>query len=232
MIYTSEYFHGNYGKTKIENFLITDENIKRILMLKSSFEEKGSYYNHRIQWLLSDNLHVDNAEELSELFATMQFIVMTAGIKKDFLEKHPEIKDYHINMLRRLYLFYDDEEIAISMGFKRPFGNSHVLGDVREEMNECGAKIDPESHIYEVEDRELRIFIDMLDDYFRCGFDVEYRSFRYIGKDFNNRRSYGDVLSTEWGILNIPRPHPTLMDWRLDVSEVREKKINKILENK
>jgi hypothetical protein len=242
MIYTSNYFHGGYGMIKpgtaFSSFIITEENIKKISMLKSSFEEEGSYYNHRIQWLLSDNLHVvDDAEELSELFATMQFIVMTAPIKKDFLKKHTEFKDYHINMLRSLYLeFYEDDDISISMGFKRPFGNSHVLGDVREEMTDCGIIIDPESEDYAREDKQLRVFIDVLDDFFKStGFDAKFRMFKYVAKDLSSPLKQvptRDHLLKEWGILDIPRPHHMLSDWVLDLSEMRDIKINEILEKR
>lgn len=37
-----------------------------------------------------------------------------------------------MSLLRRLYLEFEDD--VIMMGYKRPFGNSYVIGDVRDEM--------------------------------------------------------------------------------------------------
>jgi len=128
MIYDSTHIYG-YGQ-ELKRISITDQEIEKIKLLRSTVE-KSSYYDYMLQWKLEDNLDiVKNTEELSKLFLGMQFIAMLAEVGEI---KSIDLKEHHVNLLRRLYLDMNDD--MITMCYKRPFGNSHVLGDVLEETN-------------------------------------------------------------------------------------------------
>ena len=136
----SDFFHryqSNDGNLK--TFVITDEDIHNLKMLKSVIEE-GSYHNSYpvgivLTWKYVDNEHISK-DKFARLFPAIQFISMSGILKDEFIKKY-DVKDYHISLLRRLYMEYNDygDEYSISIGYKRPFGNSHVSGDVEEEIS-------------------------------------------------------------------------------------------------
>ncbi len=239
MEYSSEFFYNynQYGKIKDRSFKISDEDIKKIKSLKSYRSNESGYYDVMLQWRLSDNLDiVSGIDELSRLYVCMQFISMTANITIP-------TNDYNKHLLRLLYLECDDyiSEVQnedgsidsdnenssyITMGFKRPFGNSNVLGDVRDVINRNTplTQEEFESNLFEREEKILLKFIDFLDDFFHKGFELEGKHF--ISKDENPGRRQ---LSKDWSYLNYK--HNYLYKWNLDRMEIRNNKIEKILKN-
>jgi hypothetical protein len=116
------YFYDDASKS----FDILPDILNKIKTLKSEVKESG-YYEYMVTWSV-----VDDAEEV---WKTMQFLSMTADFTDELIEKYNLTeKKYLINLLRSLYLDSDPDEKEVIMGYKRPFGNSHVLGDVREEL--------------------------------------------------------------------------------------------------
>ena len=220
MIYSSDIFYFNQ---KDLDFHISNEDIEKIKKLKSYRSNVSGHYDVMLQWRLEDNLHiVKTVEELSRLFVAMQFISMIADIIKENI-KSIKLKDYHISLLRRLYLDFDSfSDNCITMGFKRPFGNSNVLGDVREELylKEKSYKNDDD---YTKESEVLLEFIDFLEEFYKNGFNLRYKSFtiKYIPTNINEKNKDWDFLEG--------RQHWYLRNCRIHKSEIREEKLNKIL---
>ena len=182
--YNSNYFSGDYGQITKQNFTITDDDIVKIKNLISSKQE-SSYYDPQLTWRLQDNPQIKDADELSQLFVCMQLISMIAEPSQSILDKH-NIKDYHMALLRSLYLDFnedeDEDDDAIVMGYKRPFGNSDILDDVREEMVRYKAipeTDDDDNDDYELEQKVLEEFVDFLDDFYK-NFEIEPRSFVFL----------------------------------------------------
>lgn len=237
-MYTSDFFYSHrWEKTnnrKLNTYQVDRVDIQSIQSLKSHISDESGYYNHMLQWRISDNEHLTE-KELNQLYPAMQFIVMSATINKDFITKN-KIKNHHIALLRRLYLDWDDygDDSCITMGFKRPFGNSHVYGDVREEMVRHGDKAaldrdlnDNDDWTYEIEAlEEFVIFLDKLLK--EAAFELKINCFKQ--KNFSGKYS---SESTEWinYLDNNFRLHSYLYDWEPDISEIREEKITTLLNN-
>lgn len=235
-MYNSYFFYSHRWKrdnNKLESYQVDRTDIQSIQSLKSHISDESGYYNHMLQWRLSDNEHLTE-KELNQLYPSMQFIVMSATINKDFIAKN-NIKDHHIALLRTLYLDWDDDgdNSCITMGFKRPFGNSNVYGDVREEMVRHGDKAaidrnlnDSDDWTYEIE--ALKEFVIFLDNLFKeSAFSLKINCFKQ--KNFSG----SDRQSTDWFkyLDNNYRLHSYLYDWEPDISEIREEKITTILNN-
>ena len=207
MIYNDDFFNlDNIPKS----FTITDNHLKKLSKLEASIEE-GSYYDYVVSWSLEDV----SIEELSELYVVIQFLTMTAEIDPKFLENHPEYQNYHVSLLRKLYLGFDEN---IHMDYKRPFGNSNILRDVAQEMNQS---IDIDNR--EILEKSLKTFSQMLVDLIKeNGFIVKYRFFSY------NLKSSGDYVFKK-------NTHPYLRNshkfvWKVNISDQRDYLIDKILE--
>ena len=237
MKYTTQWFYGMDYENPPSNFEITKEDIQKIKSLKSYRSNESGYYDVMLQWRLSDNKHIKDGNELSRLFACMQFISMCSIIDEEFIKTYDNkkapyfIEKYHKLLLRKLYLEYDDyKDPCITMGFKRPFGNSHVLGDVREEIDDV-YKMTPEefeSDDYTREDKVLIEFIDFLEEFYKGGFIMKCNHFVFENsRDLNSRRSFDD-LREEWSYIE-GQPHHYLMDWHFDKAEIRNEKIEEIL---
>jgi len=235
MKYNEEFFYGEYGKIKKDNFHITESDIEKVKSLKS-YIDKSSYYDTMLMWRLKDNPQIKDIEELSRLFVVMQFIAMLADIDPKLQELH-NIKKHHIGLLRRLYLEFDDyshDSAFITMGYKRPFGNSNVLSDVKEEMDRYNGKHpmydekDDENYKYDKEEKVLVEFVNFLSDFYKGGFNLEWRNFVYENQIFKKNKS----TRIEWEKILLYREfrlHSYLRDWTLDPSEIRDKKIEILL---
>lgn len=205
------------------SFQITEEDIVKIKSLKSYISDESAYYDTMLTWRLEDNPQIENEEELSRLFVAMQFISMLADIDTKLKEKY-NLKEYHIGLLRRLYLEFDDDTSSITMGYKRPFGNKNVLGDVRDEMRYVGRAF---YDIYDEESKVLIEFVNFLSDFYKGGFDIEWRNFVY-SDNFGYKYPFYQI---EWETV-LPKDfklHSYLRNWSLDHCEVRDKKIEVIL---
>jgi hypothetical protein len=235
--YSRDFFYSGKSRKK-DSFQITDEDIKKIKKLKAHRSNRSGYYDVMLQWRLSDNKDiVKDKNELSRLYVAMQFISMTGIIREDFIKSYNKpLEKYHINLLRGLYLDlsdYSGDENLITMEFKRPFGNSHVLGDVRNEINKIQpmTQIQLESEDYSREGEILLEFIDFLEEFFKGGFELKCNYFIYYGSDFSKQINY-EIIKERWLYIDC-QPHNYLCvrssGWSFDISEVRNQKIEKIL---
>lgn len=218
------YFYNDEMKT----FSFQPEILDKIKNLKSVIKESG-YYDYMVTW------SVDNDRENAEtIWRTMQFLSMTSGFTDELIEKYGLTTDkkYHVNLLRSLYTANDDDENDIIMGFKRPFGNSHVLGDVREELELLGI-VKPltddeyDTYDYSLEEKVLKEFSEFVVDFYKGGFKPNWYSFESVKKDRSVRR----YDNTYWYDLGIERAHSYLQDWIFGKSEYREIQLNKIFDD-
>jgi hypothetical protein len=233
MVYNgSDFFYGINTNEKT-TFQIKEEDIEKIKRLKSYRSNQSGYYDVMLQWRFEDNSDVvKDEEELSRLFVTMQFISMTAFVKDDFIKSLPfDVEKYHIGLLRTLYLDFDRD--YITMGFKRPFGNSHVLGDVRYEIKKAYPSYDGGEDDYRREESVLLEFVDFLEEFFKSGFEVPVYNFHFVERDLlvddrnKNAQMIRDIFSTYWS--HIDQGHWYLRSWLPDLSEIRNSKLEKIL---
>jgi hypothetical protein len=217
------YFYNEEMKT----FSFQPEILDKIKNLKSVIKESG-YYDYMVTW------SVDNDRENAEtIWRTMQFLSMTSGFTDELIEKYSLTTDkkYHVNLLRTLYTDNDDDENDIIMGFKRPFGNSHVLGDVREELELLGivkplSDDEYDTYDYSLEEEVLKEFSEFIVDFYKGGFKPNWYSFETVKKDRRVRR----YDNTYWYDLGIERAHSYLENWIFGKSEYREIQLNKIFD--
>lgn len=253
MSYSSEFFYSRGGAKDSTPVIyhITEEMIGKIKSLKANRSNESGYYDVMLQWTTcensinsvyyllqfsgNDNKHLKSGE-LNDIFPAMQFISMIGQVKPDFIKKY-NIKDYHIGLLRELYLEWDDEDDneCISMAFKRPFGNSHVMGDVREEMikfGDAGAtqRYNDEVDDYTEEEKVLTEFVDILEKFFQEGFELRLRSFeQMLFSGFSGRSEARELAAENWSFDNKYRLHSYMYEWKPATSFIREEKIKEIL---
>ena len=213
-------------------FKITDEISKSIKQLKPTFEESG-YYDHMVVWDL-DNVKSFTIAK-TDIWKAMQFITMTCKLKESFIKKH-NVKDYHKILLKQLYIDIgelDDTGVEkIHTGYKRPFGNSHVLGDVNEVLIKLGVLPEDdedydEHYSYELENKVLKEFMDILISLFKEeGYELICRSFISLERSPNNwGRSKG-----YWRSKGLELVHSYLDNFIVDPAEERLKKIDVALQ--
>lgn len=243
MKYTDSFFYGRvngvYSSDAHQDnisFKVEESDIDKIKSLKSCIDT-SSYYEPMLTWKLEDNPQIKSKEEFSRIFVTMQFISMLADINPE-LQKLHNLQKHHIGLLRRLYLEFDDD--VIGMGYKRPFGNSNVLSDVKEEVRRYKSDFNYEEDDakYEEESKILVEFTNFLSDFYKGGFNLEWRNFVYQSAIKRStalsrmRDGVAERVSINWSKHLKSKEfklHSYLYEWTLDPCEIREKKIEDIL---
>jgi hypothetical protein len=242
----------NIYENDYKEFTITDSDLDNISKLSSKII-KSTYYDYCLSWSLEDNKHIlSSKEDLDRLHAAMQFITMTAIVSSDVI-KSLNLKSYHIGLLRALYL--DNDGDRITMGYKRPFGKSYVLGDVSEAISLNNDRISP---LYDNNHREERIvlreFVEFLDRFFKESlFELKYKAFEshpgkpseginginitsrlpsglnqvYILPEIRNDQTWEYLSKDDNG--NKYHLHHYLRYWGAHKKEIRDIKINDIL---
>jgi hypothetical protein len=230
------------------SYTIEKSVLEKIKNLKGKVEE-SSYYDDMVKWYFDGTDGTD--EELQDLWITMQFLTMTAEPSVELIKKYNLTeKKYLVNLMRQLYLDadtgrYDEGEgNSIMMGYKRPFGNSHVEGDVREELEICGVieKKDEEDEDYDdylddydyvLEKEVLKEFANFIMDFFAGGFELRWYGFekpKEGGSGFSPRRDY-DVIEAYWKSFGMDRIHSHMTQWKPAKSELRAIVLDKLLED-
>lgn len=217
--------------------------LDKIKTLQGKVEESG-YYDDMVKWYFDGT-----DEELQDLWITMQFLSMTAEPSVELIEKYNLTKKkYLINLMRELYLDADNhghsEGNSVMMGYKRPFGNSAVEDDVKEELEICGVieKKDCEDedyddylddYDYELEKKVLKEFANFITDFFAGGFELRWYSFekpKEGGSGFSTRHDY-EAIEEYWKSFGMDRIHSHMTQWKPAKFELREIVLNKILED-
>lgn len=232
-MYTEQFFRrwSNKNQSQLQSYHITKDMIDKIKSLVAYHSEQSGYYDNMLQWRLEDNEHLTE-KELNHLYPAMQFITMSCKVNDDFIKKY-DVQDWQIGLLKELYLDWDDD--CITMAFKRPFGNSHVLGDVREEMVEHGdaaaiKRENDEEDSYTEELLALNQFVDMLEKLFQEGaYHLTVTCFKQRELDVTAPFSYESDKTWVKYLDSKFRLHSYLYDWVPDISHLRDEKLNKIL---
>lgn len=236
-MYTEQFFRSyrwSSNRKNPQSYSITQDMINKIKTLVAYKSNQSGYYDNMLQWRSEDNEHL-NDKELNSLYPAMQLITMTCKVNDDFIKKY-DVQDWQIGLLKELYLDWDDD--CITMAFKRPFGNSDVLGDVREEMVRHGVqtainKENNDSDDYYEEGIGLNQFIDMLQKLFQEGaYHLPITSFNQVDSASNGSFSY-DPNQTQWPkYLDLKfRLHSYLYDWEPSLQHQRDEKLNILLSN-
>jgi hypothetical protein len=222
------------------SYTIEKSVLEKVKNLQGKVEE-SSYYNDMVKWYFDGT-----DDELHDLWITMQFLAMTAEPNTELFTKYNLTeKKYLVNLMRQLYLDADNhgdsEGNSVMMGYKRPFGNSHVEGDVKEELEICGVieRKDYEdedyddyldNYDYKLEREVLKEFANFIMDFFAGGFELRWYSFEKpkSGSGFSPRQDY-EAIEEYWKSFAIDRIHSHMTQWKPAKSELREIVLNKIL---
>ena len=218
-----DFFYSGRDSHSSGRHVITDKHIEAIRKLRFRMGE-SAYYSPMPIWSLEDNIELleETGLTMNEIWKSVHFITM--------LGKHKDATGIFGKLLRRMYLDEDDDAEGFRPGYKRPFGNSDVLGDVREELIRAGfygSLTDEEEEELDEDCKEeqkvLEAYMKWLAEDFLKNFEIEYRAFEF--KENSRWDHMSDEYWKERGVEDTPH---ILYGWRLDKSEVRNQKLNEI----
>ena len=217
-----DFFYSGRDSHSSGRHVITDKHIEAIRKLRFRMGESG-YYSPMPIWSLEDNIELleEAGLTMNEIWKSVHFITM--------LGKHKGATGVFGNLLRRMYLDEDEEVEGFRPGYKRPFGNSDVLGDVREELIEdgfYGSLTDEEEDLDEDRNEEQKVleaYMKWLAEDFLKNFEIEHRAF-----EFKKSAMFSDESVEYWKEKGVDKPAHILYSWRLDKSEVRNNKLKEI----
>ncbi len=218
-----DFFYSGRDSHSSGRHVITDKHIEAIRKLRFRMGESG-YYSPMPIWSLEDNIELleETGLTMNEIWKSVHFITM--------LGKHKGATGVFGNLLRRMYLDEDEEVEGFRPGYKRPFGNSDVLGDVREELIEdgfYGSLTDEEEEDLDEdcneEQKVLEAYMKWLAEDFLKNFEIEHRAF-----EFKKSAMFSDESVEYWKEKGVDKPAHILYSWRLDKSEVRNNKLKEI----
>lgn len=237
---SANFFDSSYGDDAREHHIITDKHIEIIRKLKFKVIKDG-YYDCQPFWSYEDNKDILNGEDIEDIGLSMQFITLLGNPSID-VEKH------FMELLRRSYIDSEsqnnkyEEEGGAFLACKRPFGNSSVLSDVREEMartnfyknNNISDPTEEDREDYEIEEKELEKFVKFLTEDFFKNFTLDNKFREFIKKKDKNRLSLSYKEGNEYwekfkSDIKDMRFHWYLSDIRLSESHIRNEKLNKLL---
>jgi hypothetical protein len=113
------------------------------------------------------------------------------------------------------------------MGYKRPFGNSHVEGDVRHFLIDLKLK-DDEDHNedYTIENEVLREFSVFITDFYKGGYELLTPEFDVLEEEFSSFKAREEAKKRFKDIgLNDEYLHSYLENWVPSLSAMRDKKL-------
>jgi hypothetical protein len=232
-----DFFYKGYDSHSKGRHVITDDHIEVIRKLRFRMGESG-YYSPMPIWSFEDNEDIlkEKGLTINEICKSVHFITMLGTSKN--------MSVIFERLLRQLYL---SEETRFTTGYKRPFGNSDVLGDVRDILIEVGfyGNITEEEkkrltnlekngtyymgkltdiHYYKEEQKVLESFMKWLTEDFLKNFEIEFREFEFI----NAERRFSVDSINYWKEKGLNHIHFLLLGWKLDKSEERMRKLNSI----
>ena len=202
-----------YNPKRGERINITQEQLDEIRSAESCVTE-SSYYSHMVTW--DTNLSTE-----------MQMLAITAKPKKSVVEKYSENIDVHMALLSTIYIEEGDE--GTNMSYKRPFGNSDVIGDVIDELVTLGRMKqndddDDDERVEGFAQTILEEFSCFIQDFFADGFEPTTTGF--IGVNYNNDKS--EEMIDKWKAIGVNPNHTYLYAWEPDKSALRELKLKEI----
>ena len=218
-----DFFYGGRDSHSSGRHVIADKHIEAIRKLRFRMGE-SAYYSPMPIWSLEDNIELieETGLTMNEIWKSAHFITM--------LGKHKDATGVFGNLLRQMYLDEDDEAEGFRPGYKRPFGNSDVLGDVREELiregfygNLTDNEEEELDEDYKEEQKVLEAYMKWLAEDFLKNFEIDHRAF-----EFKKSAMFSDESVEYWKERGVEDPAHILYSWRLDKSEIRDQKLNEI----
>lgn len=217
-----------YSMKKYNKWQISEKMVSAIKELKID-QYEGAYVDKGLLWDGEANVSIldkyrgnyDRIPFLTHLAISMQLLVRTVKINDipNEIVESLGIKDYHISLLNRLYIDYDNYDHNIGTGDKRPFGNSAWEGDVFEEYD---SSILEDDDLYQVNiPKAVEIYNTVLElaKYVISNFTTQFRNF--VACDYQNEDK---LMNEQKEYLNH--------GWCPDMVEFRDIKIDKILNEK
>ena len=220
-----------FYRGKPDRFTITPE--MKLAIQNLRYEKyDGGYVDNGLLWTTKNNLHIFEycSDMESGLFLNiaiaMQFIVRSiklADIDPEYVKEH-DIKEYHIKLINRLYIDCDEyKEVAVHEIYtadKRPFGNSYMIGDIKEEM--CEEDEDKDDY-----DKYNKIYHEVL--------DLALHTFKHMNIPFHSFVYVGDG-DWDWGVKEEKITSLTSIQqeyynhyWTINAGEYRDKRIDEII---
>jgi len=176
----SRYFFSN------DSIKLDLENIKIIKTIKS-VRVKSAYVDKVMLWENSSN----------DICLILNVYARLCEIPEDFIKKH-RIKQYHISLIRRMYFGYDKYEKDTYLNFKRPYGNSYVIGDIAEEyLNykniDINLKYDEDDDLIDkwFEDNETNLV--NIHNRVMCIFDLMLKELMIESTEYLSRQKHGGL---------------------------------------
>ncbi len=181
-----------------------------IVWKSSSYGGERFCFKISNEWKSQNSKYFKDERSPNSLSTIFKFITKCSDIPEDFSKKYNVLKG-HENLLRRSYFdvdtfSFDDEDYGIWLAYKRPFGNSHVIGDVLEAFN-----------LYPKEEEEYDKFSELAD------------SKKYLLDETINiiKNFFTEVPFEELqGITN-----EYFSDFELSPEFIRKRKIRKLIES-
>jgi hypothetical protein len=216
-----DFFYSDRDSHSSGRHVITDKHIEVIRNLRFRMGE-SVYYSPMPTCSLEDNeeMLTEAGLTMNEIWKSVHFITM--------LGKHKNTSNVFDNLLRQMYL-NEDSEGGFTTGYKRPFGNSDVLGDVRYELIQEGfygnmtEKEEEElDQDYKEEQKVLESFMKWFTEDFLKNFEIEFRAF-----EFDKTNMFSDAVEY-WNKKGVEKIAHILHSWKLDKSELRNQKLNSI----
>lgn len=101
-----------------------------------SVRHVSSYIDFISAWESDTNNKITNIDDFGLLSNYIQFFSDFCEFTIDFIKKY-DVKPYHISLIRYMCfdydVYYDDNNKRVILGYKRPYGNSDVYGDIADE---------------------------------------------------------------------------------------------------
>jgi len=211
-----------YNPKRGERIDITQEQLDEIRKCESRVTE-SAYYEHMVVWD-------------TELTDEMQMLAITAKPKQWVVDKYAENIEVHMALLSTIYIdgLGGSGDEGTNMGYKRPFGNSDVIGDVMEEMRTLGRianEIDEDGNQIDIIDEVpaemmLEEFAGFIRDFFADGFEPTATGFIGIGNNYNYPMH--EIDDNKWKAIGVEPKHSYLYCWEPDKSSLRDIKLNNL----
>jgi len=149
-------------------------------------ERTESYYAGSVMVWNDDTINSEWLTTYLEIFSRK------VEIPKVFIDKY-NVKQYHINLIRRMYFDSDDSDDKTNLAYKRPYGNSNVMFDVFDEYNKIEKVFDKIEESYDwveknydflqnIHNETMNIFDLMLNELY-----LGYDEWENIGRSWSKR---------------------------------------------
>ena len=221
-----------YAKGQYPIWQNTDKIVSAMGELTPEYYD-GAYVDKGLNWIGENNIDVidkyrgkfDRKVFISHIGIAMQLLVRTVRMRDIpiyYVHKF-KVRDYHIELLNRLYLDYELYDDAIFTGDKRPFGNSWLEGDIfehykREEYDKCQEDGTDDEFLKKNGHEAIQVYNEVIElaKFVIQTYPIRFHNFQYFGYVDRDK-------------LLEPQREYYSHGWAPSISEFRDEKIDIIL---